>query len=324
MAHIKVTSPSFSKNTYLVGETRKYFPNTEFNTAGKEYSSAELSDYLADAEGAIIGLDSIDDHMLASLPRLKIIAKYGVGLDNIDQEACARRNISLGWTGGLNKRSVSEQVLAFMISLSRNIYASSYQLKHGTWNKSGGAQLSEKKVGIIGMGHIGKDLVSLLQPFHCKILANDIIDQSAWYHHHDIKEASKEEIYQNADIITLHIPLTMPPHEYATYHLMNEHTLGMMKRTAFLINTSRGKIVDQQALKEALKTGKIGGAALDVYETFDGQKDMAHADREFLMLPNLICTPHIGGSALEGIQAMGMSAINHLVHYFGVQDSSPS
>ena len=317
-ATIKVTSPSFSKNKYLVAETQKYFPNAVFNTRGREYSRSELIEYLHDADGAIIGLDRVDDATLTAAPRLKMLSKYGVGLDNIDLEACARRGISIGWTGGLNKRSVSEQTLAFMISLLRNVYLTSHQLKGGNWNKSGGAQLTGKKVGIIGMGYVGKDLVSLLEPFKCEILANDIIDQSEYYRQWGIVETSKEQIYQSADIVTLHVPLTQPPQEHATYHLINEGTLKMMKRSAFLINTSRGRVVDQGALKQALQQSTIAGAALDVYEVEPPQ------DREFLSLPNLICTPHIGGGSLVSITAMGKRGNKHLFKIFHIGDFTNS
>ena len=305
-AQIKVTSPSFSRNDVLKRELLASFPNSTFNMSGKELEGKELIDFLSETEGAIISLNRVDETVLAYCPKLRIISKYGVGLDNIDQEACAKKGIVLGWTGGLNKRSVSEQTLAFMISLCRNIYQSSYKLKNGTWDKSGGTQLSGKTIGIIGVGHVGKDLVTLLEPFHCTILANDIINQQDYYQKHNIREETKEEIYRTADIITLHVPLTPE-----TKYMINENTLRMMKNTAFLINTSRGKVVNQEALKQALKNGIIAGAALDVYES-----EPPH-DKEFLSLPNIICTPHIGGSSLESVTAMGRSAIAHLNNYFG-------
>ncbi len=303
-ATIKVTSPSFSRNDVLKRELLASFPNSTFNMSGKELEGEALIDFLVDAEGAIISLNRVDENVLAKCPKLRIISKYGVGLDNIDQEACSKKGIALGWTGGLNKRSVSEQTLVFMISLCRNIYQSSYKLKEGTWDKSGGTQLSGKTIGIIGVGHVGKDLVTLLEPFHCTILANDILNQQDYYQKHDIKEATKEEIYRTADIITIHVPLTPE-----TRYMINENTLRMMKNSAFIINTSRGKVVNQEALKQALKDKLIAGAALDVYEF-----EPPH-DKDFLSLPNLICTPHIGGSSLESVTAMGRSAIAHLNNY---------
>jgi len=302
---VKVTSPSFSKNSFLVDETRKYFPSAVFNTEGKGYTPQALREYLADADAAIIGLENIDDSVLAAAPRLKFIAKYGVGLDNIDQEACARRGVKLGFTPGVNRRSVSEQVLSSMIGLCRNIYFSSLQLKNGIWNKTGGTQLSEKTVCIIGVGNVGKDLVSLLKPFQCTLLANDIVEQRDFYKQHGLYNVSKETIYREADIITLHVPLTPE-----TTYLINKKSLACMKQTAFLINTSRGKVVHQADLKAALLAGTIAGAAIDVYES-----EPPH-DLEFLTLQNLLCTPHIGGSSLEGITAMGLSALRHLRDYF--------
>ena len=178
-------------------------------------------------------------------------------------------------------------------------------MKRGEWNKQGGWQLSEKTVGIIGVGHVGKDLVSLLQPFHCTILVNDILPQKEYYSAYNLIEVSKDDLFAQSDIVTLHVPLTNE-----TRHLINERTLELMQSNTYLINTSRGAVVNQNHLKAALLSGRIAGAALDVYEV------EPPIDYEFLEMRNLICTPHIGGSAYEGVMAMGRSAIGHLRAYF--------
>ncbi|MDO8460229.1 MAG: phosphoglycerate dehydrogenase [Nanoarchaeota archaeon] len=306
---IKITSPSFSKNEHLVKETLKYFPNTCFNANGHELKEEELIAFLSDADGAIVSLNKIDGALLDNCPNLKIISKYGVGLDNIDLDACRKRGVEVAWNPGTNKRSVAEETLCLMIGLCRNVIPSSYKLKSGKWDKSGGYQLSGKKVGIIGVGNVGKDLISLLKPFGCQILVNDIIDQSSYYRENNLTESSKEEIFRNADIITIHVPLNKE-----TRYLINSNTLNMMRPTSYLINTSRGHIVNQEDLKKALIEKRIAGAALDVYEVEPPLE--RESDRELLALPNLVCTPHIGGSSLEGVVGMGMSAINGLVDYF--------
>jgi D-3-phosphoglycerate dehydrogenase len=196
-----------------------------------------------------------------------------------------------------------------MLGLCRNIYHSSQLLKSGHWIPDGGRQLSEKTIGIIGAGHIGKEVVRLLRPFSCRILVNDIIDQAEYYATQGMTEVSLEEIFASADIVTIHTPLTT-----ATWHLVNQRTLSLMKSSSFLINTSRGAVVDQQALKDALRSGRLAGAALDVYE------EEPPTDTEFLQLPNLLCTPHICGSAVESIRAMGLTAIKHLEDFFGLNE----
>jgi len=192
-----------------------------------------------------------------------------------------------------------------MLSLSRNLYVTSNQLKLNTWNKSGGVQLSEKTVGVIGVGNIGKDLISLLKPFDCKILVNDIVNQVKYYADNNLKLVSKEDIFKNSDFITIHTPLNDE-----TKNLINTQTLGLMKETAFVINTARGGIFNQDDLKEALLSNKIAGAAMDVYD------QEPPTDQDLLAIPNLMNTPHIGGNAKEAVKAMGEAAIENVVSFF--------
>jgi D-3-phosphoglycerate dehydrogenase len=257
------------------------------------------------SEGLIVGLERIDRNFVDACSLLRVISKYGVGVDNIDLDYCREKGIVVRWKPGINKTSVAEMTLAFMIMLIRNIFKTSTQLKEGTWNKSGGFNLSGKTIGIIGVGNVGKEVVRLLTPFHCNILVNDIVDQSAYYRENGLTEASKEFIYMNCDIISIHTPLTNE-----TRYLINRETFSMMKKSAFLINTARGGIVKGEDLKWALMNRIIDGAAVDVYEKEPPE------DKELLSLPNLLCTPHIGGNSQEAVLAMGRSAIQHLKEYF--------
>ena len=301
---VKVSTIAFSKNKYLVECLLKEFPDAEVNTEGVRVNGSDLVDYFYNVEGAIIGLELITPTILEQLPKLKMISKYGVGLDNIDLNACKDRNVQIGWTGGVNKRSVTEMTLGFMLMLSRNLFTTSNKLKQLVWDKKGGSQLTGKTIGIIGLGNIGKDLVSLLQPFGCDFLVNDIKDISDYARLHNLSCVSKEEIYKNADIITIHTPLTKK-----TSNLINSEVFSVMKPTAFLINTARGGIVNEIDLKFALENKIISGAALDVYES------ESVLNEGLLALPNLICTPHTGGNANEAVLAMGLSAIDHLIRY---------
>lgn len=304
---IVVTSPSFSKNETLKKELTAVFPEVVLNEAGHRLQDNDLIDFIKDADGVIVGLESMEQSVLQRCPALKIISKYGVGLDNIDFEYCKKMNIRVGWTPGVNKRSVAEMVVAFMVALSRNLYMTSNQLKRGVWNKNGGFDLSGKTIGIIGAGNVGKEVVRFLKPFHNTILVNDIIDQRDYYNENNLHEVTKEEVYRQSDMITLHVPLNA-----GTKGLINSSTLSMMKRSAYLINTSRGKVVEQGDLKWALINGVIAGAAIDVYD------EEPPGDGELLNLPNLICTPHIGGNSRESVLSMGMSAIMHLRDFFKV------
>jgi D-3-phosphoglycerate dehydrogenase len=305
MINCIVTSPSFSKNKTLQKEIYKHFPNAKLNVEGQRFNQDELIEYIKDGDGVIVGLEPINQKVLDSCPNLKIISKYGVGLNNIDLDACKKRDIAIGWSGGVNRLSVAEMALGFMLMLSRNLFVTANQHKNGTWNKSGGFELSGKTVGIIGVGFIGKELVRLLKPFGCKILVNDIINQDEYYKEQGLIEVSKEQIYIKSDIVTIHTP-----HNDMTNNMIDLTVLQSMKKSAYILNTARGGIINEQDLKYALENGIISGAGIDAYE------QEPPTDKEFLSLPNLICTPHIGGNAKEAVEAMGMSAIKHLLEFY--------
>ena len=300
---ISVSTVAFSSNKILVAELKKNFIKVNINEKGIRIPEEELPNFYKDAEGIIVGLEKITPQLLDQLPKLKIIAKYGVGLDNIDIEACNKRNIQIGWAGGVNKRSVAEMALGFMLALTRNLYVTSNQLKNSIWNKNGGFQLTGKTIGIIGVGNIGKELIEILKPFNCNFLLNDVLDINILNYKNAII-VEKNRIYNEADFISIHTPLTKE-----TENLINLEVLKKMKSTSFFINTARGGIVNEKDLKYALKNGFIAGAALDVYDIEPPN------DLELLNLPNLICTPHTGGNAQEAVLAMGLSAIDHLIEY---------
>lgn len=301
---VKVSTVAFSKNAFLVDALQKEFPNAVVNSDGIRFNESQLVNYFRDADAAIVGLEPITPQLLDQLPSLRMIAKFGVGLDNIDLAACAQRNVRVGWTGGVNKQSVAEMTLGFMLMLCRNLYTTSNELKKLTWNKNGGVSLSGKTIGIIGFGHIGQQLVQLLAPFNCTILVNDIADISNDVKDKSIQIVSKEALYAASDIITIHTPLTNE-----TRNLFNKEVFNQMKSSAFVINTARGGIIDEKDLADALQKNIIAGAALDVFAT------EPPSDEALLSLPNLICTPHIGGNAYEAVVAMGVSAIEHLVSF---------
>ena len=302
---IRVTTNAFSKNKILRRKLLSCFPNSKFNETGTRLKGDKLIKFLSDADGVIIGLENISSELLLKLPDLKIISKYGVGLDNIDFDACKIYNVEVGWSPGVNKLSVAEMTLGFMINLSRNLQLTSNQLKNGLWNKSGGLQLSGKTIGIIGLGQIGKELVRLLKPFNCQILSYDIVDQIEFCNKENVVITSLKELLKKSDIVTIHTPLTS-----VTKGLVNKSFLSSMKKSSFLINTARGPIIVFEDLKYALSNSIISGAAIDVYD------DEPPKDKELLSLENLICTPHIGGNSFEAVISMGQSAINHLKTFF--------
>lgn len=302
---VVVTSRSFGKSTVLKEELLRIFPNSVFNEQDKKLLGKELIEFINDADAAIVGTETIDSSVLEHTPELKIISKYGVGLDSIDQDSLKKRNIFLGWTGGTNQRSVAELTLCFMLGLCRNVFSSSFKLKKSEWDKNGGQQLSGKTVGIIGCGHIGSNVIRLLSPFGCNVLVRDIIDKSNFCQKQGALQVSLEEVIEQSNVVSLHVPLTKE-----TCRMVNKKFLLKMKSTAFLVNTCRGDVIDQEALKNALNQKIIAGAALDVFV------EEPPTDVEFLSLPNLMVTPHIGGNAKEAVEAMGSAAIKNISTFF--------
>jgi phosphoglycerate dehydrogenase-like enzyme len=298
---IAVCSRSFSRHPVLRAELLARFSRVTFNESGRQLEGDDLIEFLRGHDKAITALEKIDDYVLSQLPELKIIGKYGVGLDMIDMDAMRRHGKRLGWTGGVNRRSAAELTLAFAIVMLRHVPAANREVLAGTWRQHVGGLLSGRTVGIIGCGNIGKDLVKLLQPFNCPILVNDIRDYSNFYTEYGIEAIGLEELLARADVITLHTPL-----DDSTRNILTADRLALLKPAAILINAARGGLVDETALKHALFEKRLAAAAFDVFVVEPPQ------DVELLAMPNFLATPHIGGSAEEAILAMGRSAINGL------------
>jgi phosphoglycerate dehydrogenase-like enzyme len=300
---VAVTSRSFSSNQALRQALLEQYPAAQFNETGKHLQPEETIEFLHGFSKAIVSLEPINKETLDSLPDLKVISKYGVGLDNIDLFELDRRGILLGWQGGTNRRSVSELTLGLMIAALRMIVGSNRALLSGAWRPMPGRQLSGKTVGIVGCGFIGKDLIRLLSPLECRILAHDTKSFPDFYDEHGVEPCGLDNLLREADIVTLHLPL-----DESTKNVLTAERICQMKPGAILINTARGGLVDESALKAALMQGHLAAAAFDVFSVEPPQ------DSELLNLPNFLATPHIGGSAQEAILAMGLAAIAGLAN----------
>jgi phosphoglycerate dehydrogenase-like enzyme len=295
---VAVCSRSFSRNPVLRAELLQKYQQVTFNDAGMQLSGENLVTFLRGHEKAITALEVIDETVLSRLPELRVIGKYGVGLDMIDLAAMRAHGKRLGWTGGVNRRSVSELVISLAISMLRHVHVANREVLAGTWRQTIGGELSGKTVGIVGCGHIGKDLVPLLKAFGCSILSHDILDFADFYATHGVEPVDLDTLMRRADVVTLHLPLND-----TTRGLIDAERLARLKPTSVLINAARGGLVDEMALKRMLHDKRIAAAAFDVFAMEPPQ------DQELLALPNFFATPHIGGSSHEAILAMGRAAI---------------
>ena len=301
MTRVAVCSRSFSRHPVLCRELQEKYPDVTFNDDGLVLSGGELVEYLNGHGKAITALEALDADVFAQLPELKVVSKYGVGFDSLDLDAMADAGVRLGWTGGTNKRSVSELVISFAVQLLRHLPQATTEVLDGAWRQHVGRQLSDRTVGIVGCGQVGKDLSVLLRALGCRVLANDILDFPEFYAEHGIEPVGLEKLLRESDVVTLHLPI-----DGTTGNIISAERIALMKPDAILINAARGGLVDEDALKAALKEGRLAGAAFDVFATEPPE------DGELLKLPNFIVTPHLGGSAEEAILAMGRAAIDGL------------
>ena len=226
---------------------------------------------------------------------LRVVGRAGAGIDNIDVEAAKERGIIVLNTPEAPAIAVAELTMGLLLSLARQIPRADRSMKEGKWAKKEfrGWQLNGKTFGIVGLGHIGEKVARLAKAFGMKILITKRTPPSPEI----LKELEAEfvpldELLRRSDIISLHVPLTPQ-----TRHMIGEREIQLMKDGAFIINTSRGAVIDEKALFNALKSGKLGGAALDVYEIEPPR------DYSLMKLPNVVCTPHIGAQTVEAQRA---------------------
>jgi phosphoglycerate dehydrogenase-like enzyme len=304
MTRVAVPAVTFCQNKVLRQELLAKYPDAKFNDAGAILKGDALVDFLRGYEKVLTGLEILDDAVLSKLPELKVVSKYGVGVDMIDLESMRRRGIKVGWRGGVNKRSVAELVIGLAISLLRHIPETHNRLRQGEWYRPAGRQLSDRTVGIIGCGHVGKEVVRLLSGFGSRVLVHDLRTFPEFYAQYKVQSVSLEDLLRQADVVTLHTPL-----DPTTSRMINRERLALMRSDAILINCARGGLIDDEALKMALKTGQIAAAGIDAF------LPEPPTDREMIALPNLMGTPHMGASAEEAILAMGRAAIAGLDDY---------
>lgn len=271
-----------------------------YNNSGKPLDSHTLASLLPKVDGYIAGLDQIDHYALMLASRLKVIARYGVGVDAVDLQAARQKGIIVTNTPGANSRSVAELTVGLMLSLARSIPSAASATRSGGWPRLSGISLQGKVIGLLGFGAIGRTVASLLSGFETTVLAYDPIVTPEQASELGAALTTLEEIIRQADIVSLHCPLTAD-----TRQMVNAGFLGAMKPGAYLINTARGALVDEPALLAALESGSLGGAALDVFST-----QPPEADNPLLRHPRLVATPHMGAHTDGATNAMGWMALN--------------
>ncbi|NTF08916.1 hydroxyacid dehydrogenase [Agrobacterium rubi] len=261
-----------------------------------------------DVTAVLLRSGAFTDAMMAKSPKLRIIARHGVGTDTVDIAAATRRGIWVTNTPGGNSRAVAEHVFALAFQLARKLGQASGQTRHGLWAQNradlNGIELGGRTLGLLGQGNIGTIVADLAQAFGMDVIVTDPWLDQAMPH-----IVPYEELLARADILSLHLPLT----DY-TRGIVDSDAIARMKTGAILINTSRGGLIDEDALAEALRSGKLGGAGLDVLdaENTDMVSPMLHNRLPIADLPNLIVTPHIAGQTEEALLNVGKAAVRDI------------
>jgi D-3-phosphoglycerate dehydrogenase len=295
-----VTPTSYGKNdSRLKTQLEAQVGEVLYNPTGKPLTSAEVARILPGIDGYIAGLDAIDEQALQAADRLKVIARYGVGVDNVDLAAARAKGIVVTNTPGANSVSVAELALGLMLALARQIPEAVEAVHQGKWPRYSGISLEGKTIGILGLGAIGKQLARRLTGFDCKILAYDPYADATFARDNHIELIPMDKVIEEADFISLHLPL-LPE----TRGLVNEAFLKRMKKGSFLVNTSRGEVVDEAALLNALQSGHIKGAGLDAFTV-----EPPAAGNPLLALPQVIATPHLGAQTDGATSNMGWFAM---------------
>ncbi len=275
----------------------------DISDKGKALTEAELLSVIENYDGIIVGTDPMTPEVIRKGINLKIIAKNGVGYDNIHIKSATDHRVYVTYTPDAVEQTVADSTFALIFALARNIVLGNAVIRNGEWPRLIGMDVSNKKLGVIGLGRIGKNVVIRSSGFNMKVYAYDPYADEVFCEHYGVQQLDLDTLFKTCDIVTLHAPLME-----STRHMVNERTLALMKPEAILINTSRGELVDEKALYEALKEKKIAGAALDVFS-----KEPPARDHPLFTLDNVILTPHIAGYSTDALLASGTMVANSIV-----------
>jgi D-3-phosphoglycerate dehydrogenase / 2-oxoglutarate reductase len=273
-------------------------------------SEEELLQYAGSFDAAICGDDRYTERVLqACAPRLKVISKWGTGIDSIDSETALRLNIKVCRTPNAFTLPVADSTLGYMLAFSRQLPWMDRAMKAGSWNKIASISLSECTLGIVGVGNIGKAVARRARAFGMKILGTDIVSIAPdFILENGVEMTSLEDLLSRSDFVSLHCDLNP-----TSYHLINQQTLDCMKPSAVLINTARGPIIDEPALVEALGSGSLGGAALDVFEN-----EPLYLGHPLLSMDNVLLAPHNANSSPAAWERVHINTIKNLLEGLGI------
>jgi D-3-phosphoglycerate dehydrogenase / 2-oxoglutarate reductase len=262
----------------------------------RQLSEEEMIRLVRNCPGLIVGVDPVTEAVFSAGP-LRAVVKYGSGMDNIDTHAAERMGVRVASTPAANARSVAELTIALLFALARHIVEHDRDVRAGSWSRRTGIEVVGKKLGVVGLGAVGKEVASLARAIGLDVVAHDPFVETA-----DVQLVPFDDLLASCDAISLHVPLND-----STSGMIGLHELVSMKKGAFLINTARGGIVDEGALADALASGQLGGAALDAF----GHEPPGPT--RLLEYDNFLASPHAGAATVEAVQRTGTAAITELL-----------
>ena len=277
----------------------------EIVTARGPLNETDTLALVGDVDGYICGDDAITRKVLEKArPKLKVLSKYGIGVDKIDVKCCTEFGIPLLFTPGVNHTTVAEHNFMLLLALEKNFLFHTDSTRSGGWKRKTGHELFEKTIGIIGLGRIGKEVAIRARAFGMNVIGFDVYWDETFAKNHNVKRAmSLDEIYATSDYISLHTNLTPE-----TRDLISAKSFAKMKRGVLILNCARGEIVNTHDMVAALKSGQVGGYGTDVLD-----QEPPAADHPLLKLPNVVCTPHVASRTYESVVRQATCAVKNLI-----------
>ncbi|MBN6041107.1 phosphoglycerate dehydrogenase [Amycolatopsis sp. 195334CR] len=285
------------------GEVDRLLLEAGFETAFAPRSGPRLRRVITDVDAVVAGTDAFTAEVLEAATRLKVLGRCGAGYDNIDVETATRQGIAVTFTPGANRRSVAEHVLALMLNCARLIPQNVAAVAAGGWDQRSGRELAGATLGIVGLGSIGKTVARLALALGMRVVAYDPFLDTDFVADTGIEVRSLDGVLAEADFVSLHLFL-----DDSTRRLIDARALALMKPGAYLINTARGEVVDEAALADALESGHLGGAGLDVVET-----EPLPPDSRLRGLGNALVTAHIGAATVEARSRSSLMATRQVI-----------
>ena len=297
---VLVTPTTFGKEDPELRSTlEKTVGKVVYNPVARPLRSSELLPLVKDLDGFIAGLDQIDSSVIEAAARLQVIARYGVGIDQVDVQAATRRGIVVTNTPGANSVAVAELTIGLMLALGRRICRADQATRSGEWPRYSGVGLRGKTVGLVGFGAIGREVATRLKAFGCRIVVADPCVGADCADTYQVQLVPLDELLSFSDFVSLHASLNS-----TTSNMVDSAFLQKLKQGAFLVNTARGELIEEKALQDALEKGHLAGAALDCF-----RKEPPPPDHPLLRLPQVMVTPHTGSHTDEATNAMGWMSL---------------